>query len=100
MKKLILSAGLIGLLTACATPTPGGAILYKATLPVQADASATGSKVGKACATSILGLVASGDASIEAAKAAGGITRAASVDWSVDSILGIYGTYCTIVTGN
>lgn len=62
------------------------------------EASAT--KEGKACGTSILGWVATGDASIQAAKAAGGITKVASVDHSAKNILGIFGEWCTIVRGN
>ena len=98
MKKLILTAGLTTLLAACASPTPVGGLLYNATLPVQAN-EASGTKTGEACATSILSLIATGDASIEAAKKAGGITKVASVDWKANSILGLYGNYCTVVTG-
>jgi hypothetical protein len=58
------------------------------------------SKEGKACGQSILGWVATGDASIQAAKAAGGITKVASVDHSAKNILGILGEWCTIVRGN
>ena len=62
------------------------------------EAGAT--KEGKACGTSILGWVATGDASVQAAKAAGGITKVASVDHSAKNILGIFGEWCTIVRGN
>ena len=51
----------------------------------------------KACGQSILGWVATGDASVSAAKAAGGITTVASVDHSAKNILGILGEWCTIV---
>lgn len=57
-------------------------------------------KEGKACGQSILGLVATGDASITAAKAASGITKVAAVDHSAKNILGILGEWCTIVHGN
>jgi hypothetical protein len=66
---------------------------------VATDASAA-TKEGKACGTSILGWVATGDASIQAAKAAGGINTVASVDHSAKNILGIFGEWCTIVRGN
>ena len=59
----------------------------------------TGTKTGEACAMSILGLVAVGDGSIDAAKQAGGITQVASVDHKSFSILGIYGNVCTEVHG-
>jgi len=57
-------------------------------------------KEGKACAQSILGLVATGDASIQTAKANGGITTVSHVDHSAKSTLGIVAEWCTIVRGN
>jgi TRL-like protein family len=57
-------------------------------------------KEGKACGQSILGLVATGDASVAAAKAAGGVTTVASVDHYAKNILGIIGEWCTIVKGS
>ena len=56
-------------------------------------------KEGKACAQSIMGLVAQGDASISAAKAAGGITQVAHIDYTAHSILGVVADFCTIVKG-
>lgn len=69
---------------------------------VQSGVGATpqvGPKVGEACASSILGVVATGDSSIEAARRAGGITSIASIDEKNTGILGIYATHCTIVRG-
>ena len=66
---------------------------------VATDASAA-NKEGKACGQSILGWIATGDASIAAAKAAGGITTVAVVDHSAKNILGILGEWCTIVRGS
>ena len=57
-------------------------------------------KTGKACATAILAMVATGDASLETAKANGGITQISHVDHSAKNILGIWGEYCTIVKGS
>jgi hypothetical protein len=57
-------------------------------------------KTGKACATSILAMIATGDASQDAAMANGGITQVAVVDHSAKNILGIWGEYCTIVKGS
>jgi hypothetical protein len=56
-------------------------------------------KMGEACVSSILGWIATGDASIEEAKRAGGITQIAYVDHEQFSVLGIYATTCTIVHG-
>lgn len=66
--------------------------------PGQIGTAADG-KVGEACVSSIFGLVASGDASLEAAKKAGGITQIAYVDHDQFSVVGVYATSCTIVHG-
>lgn len=102
--SLLLSlAVLIGLTSAgcqiVASPLAG--VIYNETKygDVATDAAAA-TKEGKACATSILGWVATGDASIQAAKSTGGITTVASVDHSAKNILGIFGEWCTIVRGN
>ena len=59
----------------------------------------SGDKAGEACATGILGAVAFGDASLDAAKKAGGITEVHSVEFHGTSILGIYSQGCTEVHG-
>lgn len=56
-------------------------------------------KEGKACAESILGLLARGDASVRAAKQDGKITEVISVDHSARNFLNIVGEWCTIVRG-
>jgi len=65
-----------------------------------ATAETSTTKEGKACGSSILGWVATGDASIAAAKANGGITKVTSVDHYAKNILGIFGEWCTIVKGS
>ncbi|MEN9579488.1 MAG: hypothetical protein RJA70_2497 [Pseudomonadota bacterium] len=57
------------------------------------------SKEGRSCASSILGAVGIGDASIASAAKEGGITKISTVDSDNFSVLGIYATNCTIVTG-
>ena len=57
-------------------------------------------KTGKACADSILGLVARGDASVRAAKQNGGITEVTSVDHSARNFLNIVAEWCTLVRGH
>lgn len=99
--KLLVLVAAVGL-SSCATslraPLSGG--LYS---DLHAGSAATsnqaGNRVGEACATSILGLVATGDASIEAARRNGGITMITSADDSIMSILGVYAKYCTVVRG-
>ncbi len=81
------------------SPMMGGVVRTDAKFPVTAT-TAQGSKKGYACARNFLGLIASGDASIEAAKENGGITNVATVDSQVSSFLFFYGKYCTVVTGN
>ena len=55
-------------------------------------------KHGRACAKNILGIVGSGDSSIEAAKKNGGITKVLSVDYEIETYL-LFGTVCTVVAG-
>ena len=103
--KNMWAAGVLGLgviaLTGCqpvASPLAG--LIYNDTkFGWETTRNTDVSKEGKACANTILGLVAQGDASISAAKAAGGITEVAHVDHSAKSILGIVTEYCTIVKG-
>jgi hypothetical protein len=59
----------------------------------------SGDKQGEACATGILGVVAFGDASLDAAKKAGGVTEVHSVEHHGSNILGIYVQGCTIAVG-
>jgi hypothetical protein len=56
-------------------------------------------KEGKACAESILGLIARGDASVRAAKQNGKITEVYSVDHSARNFFGVVGEWCTLVRG-
>ncbi len=66
----------------------------------KAGSASPNSKEGKACAESILGLLARGDASVRAAKENGGITEVTSVDHSARNFLNIVGEWCTIVKGH
>lgn len=97
----VVAAAAAVLLTGCAyaaSPLTGG--LYNNVQGPITASGAAGSKMGKACANSILGIVATGDASIDAARRAGNITNVSSVDHESTSILGLYATFCTIVRGN
>ena len=103
MKRLFAVAGVMALmgLSGCqpvASPLMG--LIYNETKYGDMATTATAApKEGKACASTILGLVATGDASIQAAKTAGGITEVSYVDHSAKSVLGIVGEWCTIVKG-
>ncbi|MDL2124517.1 MAG: TRL-like family protein [Deltaproteobacteria bacterium] len=84
----------------CATPYPVGTLYTQLELPVAVTAnSGTPTKVGTSKCISVLTLVAIGDASIEAAKKDGGITKVHHVDWEVENILGIFGKYKVTVYG-
>jgi len=105
MRKIAMFAAMAGLIlflcSGCATYFPAGAIYTGAQGAIGAGSGDVSySKVGKAMSTSILGLVAMGDASIKTAAANGGITRIKYVDYEVDNILGIYGKYTTVVYGD
>ena len=58
-----------------------------------------GTKVGKGSAKGYLGLIATGDASIESAAKAAGIKKVSHVDAHANSILGIITTYEIVVYG-
>lgn len=62
--------------------------------------SPSGSKTGKACTQSILGLIALGDASVEEAASKAGITKVNNINLESFSILFFYGTLCTVVQGD
>lgn len=91
----------IALLSGCAVvqaPTVGF-VYTKVQGPIATGKSSRASKTGQACATNILGLISIGDASIDAAKKAGGINDVATVDHDSTIVLMLYGKYCTVVKG-
>ncbi len=104
MKKIsfiVLVLFLAVMLNGCATPYPMGVIYTEVKAPVAAgDGSMSYSKVGTSKATSILGLVATGDCSIKAAAANGGIKNIKYVDYDAKNTLGVYGEYTTTVYGD
>ena len=101
MKKvlsLVLGCGLLAGCAMAASPVQGGwftDVRWSMELP---NGSA-GTKTGDAKATSILGLVATGDCSIQAAARAGQITKVMTVEHHASSILGFFAEFTTTVTG-
>jgi hypothetical protein len=89
-------------LSGCAmAASPVSGFVYNGTKHGEvATANAVGSKSGESCANSILGIVAGGDASVDAAAKAGGVTQVSHVDHRTFGVLGIYAEYCTVVYGN
>jgi hypothetical protein len=95
-----LLAGCVG------TGYPIGIIYNGTNMPHQMDRmeatgpARTGDKMGQACSTGILGMVAWGDASLDAAKKSAAITEVHSVEFKPTAVLmGIYYQACTVVHG-
>jgi hypothetical protein len=103
MKKigvLLAIAACLPLAGCISVDTPARGILYTDVKgPIGANGT-IGAKSGKACSQAILGLIAQGDSSIEAAAANGGIKSVTTVDHHTTNLLGIIGTFCTVVRGN
>ena len=105
MKKGAISLGILLslalLLSGCASVLPTGLIYTEVKAPIAVGNEGFAyTKVGTAKVTSVLGLVATGDASIKAAMANGKITKVKYVDYDAKNVLGIYGEYTTTVYGD
>jgi TRL-like protein family len=102
MKKIwfVFVLGAVGMLMGCAAMIPVGGLYTGVKFPMIATSnSSASSKTGEANCISVLSLIAVGDCSIDAAKKNGGITKVNNVDWDAMNILGIYGSYKVIVSG-
>lgn len=102
MKKIGIAGAVLamGMLAGCASPYPQGIIYTELKLPV--DVTGNGGrapKIGISECTSVLGMVALGDCSLETAMRQGGITKVHHVDWDSKNILGFFGQYKVIVHG-
>ena len=100
MKKLLglaLAAGALAGCASAATPIYGwyAEVKWSTELPN----GPVGSKSGEAKAQSILGIVATGDCSIQAAAKAGGITKVMTVEHNTKNIIGLFSEFTTVVTG-
>ncbi|MGI9421416.1 MAG: TRL-like family protein [Geminicoccaceae bacterium] len=92
------------MLTGCAywpSAPHNGAFYTNVTSPVAVlDQEAPAVRTGEACSTGILGLFASGNSSVNAAKSKVGITKISTVEERYTHyLLGAYSKYCTIVSG-
>lgn len=101
IKMFSITLSLVTLMTSCATvKSPLSGVWYtdvKAPFAVTSNANST--KVGSSEATSILGIVATGDAGIDAAAKSAGITKIHHVDEHSTSILGFFAKYKVFVYG-
>ena len=82
------------------TPTAG---IYMETTSggILHDNGVTPTKTGKACGTGIMGIVATGDTSVEAAMNNGGIKKAVYTQEYIKSFVwGLFVEVCTIAKGN
>lgn len=103
MKKVLfgLAIAAAALFSSCGmVSSPVSGWLYTdVTSGHSATSNTLGSKVGRAAAKGYLGLVATGDASIETAAKSAGIRKVTHVDQHANSILGIITTYEIVVYG-
>ena len=105
MRKEMISAAIVGLvcLTGCAAPLPSagaGWVFTDATEALQANNGVEIARRGEACASNILGIVSTGDSTVEKARRNASIAQVATIDRSYFSILGVYARGCTQVAGN
>lgn len=103
MKKFMAIALGAMLMSSCAVVGTGAGmgVLYTGVSEGAAvTANPLGTKVGTSKATNVLGLVATGDASINAAAKSAGIKKVSHVDVKKVSVLGIFAPYTTVVYGN
>lgn len=106
MKKILAFAAAVACamsLSGCASAkSPAtGVFLVDTTAPVTAtDVDQPGTKRGEASLSSVLGLFATGDASIATAARNAGITKIKTVDYQTFKILGFYAKYTVVVTGD
>ena len=96
---LILAAAILGGCAMASAPV-SGQLWLDVNGPVAVGSGGSATKSGEACATSILGIIGTGDASIDAAKKAGGIKDITYVDHHSTNMVGIIAKYCTVVKGN
>lgn len=98
--KMLLCVAIVTLaMTSCGTVGVVGSIYTGETQPADVTSNVLGTKVGTAKCFSVLGLVAVGDAGINAAAKNGNITKISHVDRKTMSVLGVYTEITYIVYG-
>ncbi len=106
MKKFLALIAILAFVslftTSCATSQPIGLLYTNVRLPMatgEAVENPTSLKLGVSVSNSFCGLIATGDSSITAACANGGIKKIHHVDWEASSLFGVYSTYKCVVWG-
>lgn len=102
--RIAASAAALTLLSGCSYwPAAGnnGLLYTNVTMPIAVlDQEAPNVRTGEACSTGILGLISSGNSSINTAKTNVGITKITTVEQRFTQYLfGTYSKFCTIVSG-
>lgn len=103
MKKWLMLLISVFVLSGCASSTmPVTGMLYgNVSAPMAAtSAPEEASRVGRASVRSILGIFASGDASIQTAARNGGITEIHHVDYESQNFFGVLAEFTVVVYGN
>lgn len=98
---LLLTLATFGCYSAPVMP-PGG-VLYTdidSTLNTEPTGEFIGTRKGESSSKSILGIVAWGDSSVEAAARNGLITEPKHIDYNFYNVLGVYQRFTTIVHGD
>jgi hypothetical protein len=109
LRMVVLGALVVALQCGCAAlvpiapfQPPAGSLVSvtQAPLDIQFDQTTLGTKQGKAAAYNILGLVAFGDASTQAAATAGNITTIRHADYAYLNVLFLFQRTTVIVYGD
>lgn len=99
MHKLILTIGIFVLSCASSGSGPHGLLFNESTLSLYSSGQKS-IKQGQACAHSVLGLVAWGDASSQLVQSDYSIDKIFAIDQYSFSFFGIYAKLCTVIKGN
>jgi hypothetical protein len=80
---------------------PPGIVFMNVDAPISTVVAgeSLGSRSGESSASSILGIAAWGDASVQAAARNGGIQQPRHIDYRFLSVLGLYQRFTTVVRG-
>lgn len=101
-KITVFMAGILAMtvISACATSLPQGVLYTGVSMPAAlGNGELAYSKSASAEATSILGLIAVGNASLNAAASEGAITKISWATYKAVNILCLYGKYTVTVYG-
>jgi hypothetical protein len=79
---------------------PVGMVYSDFDAPLGAGPRDSGSKTGMSSVTAILGIISTGDGSVDAAARDGGISTVKGVDYHFTNVLGVYQRYTTVVHGD